>query len=335
MAANEICSVCNKTVYYSERLSADTQIYHKTCFRCSHCNRTLKLGNYCAFENKLFCKPHFIQLFKSKGKYDTLSNNTANVLNAKEGTISANTPIIETDQSTSESKELNSPRSISPTPSSPRDFPSASNVSPSASNVKNFNPPVGNPTNTMGSELTVPGTKKRSSTVTDRRKIEEDIVPVKSPREVATVGKLSGKKLFDKKQDELSTLVDEDTPKNSEVEDDVKPTKNAKIQQKILPKDFFKAPITNSPKDIPKETNKEPASVDSKQPPNEEEKDQVAIKAVIPKRPTKPPKQNSNLATSQVTDDVEELALLAKYKEEKDQLDQKLKSEKDQLEKSP
>jgi len=223
MAANEICSVCNKTVYYSERLSADTQIYHKTCFRCSHCNRTLKLGNYCAFENKLFCKPHFIQLFKSKGKYDTLSNNTTNVLNAKEGTISANTPIIETDQSTSELRDPGSPRSISPTPSSPRD-------SPSASSVKVFNPTSSAPS-VVGNELTVPGTKKRSATVTDKRRAEDEVVqPVKSPRETVTVGKISGKKLFDKKQDELSTLFDEDEPK---------PTKDEKIPQKSLSKDFF------------------------------------------------------------------------------------------------
>jgi len=360
MSVNEVCSVCNKTVYYSERLSADTQIFHKTCFRCSHCNRTLKLGNYCAFENKLFCKPHFIQLFKSKGKYDTLSNNTTNVLNAKEGTISANTPIIETDQSTSEStsefKEPASPRSISPTPSSPRD-------SPSSSSAKVFNP-TSNAASVTGNELTVPGTKKRSATVTDKRRVEDEVVPVKSPRETATVGKISGKKLFDKKQDELSTLFDEDEPK---------PTKDEKIPQKLLPKDFFKAPITNSPKDTPKdstkdtpkdtskdtpkdstkdipkdnpkenarppkdihkETHKEPVSADLKQPPNGEEKDQVIINKAIPKRPIKPPKQNSNLTAAQVTDDTEELALLAKYKEEKDQLDQKIKSERDQLEKA-
>jgi len=176
---NEICCVCNKTVYYSERLSADGHVYHKPCFRCSHCNRTLKLGNFCAFENKLFCKPHFIQLFKSKGKYDTLSNDTTDLLNAHSGTISAGTPVVGTDQSTNEVKET-SPRSASPTPTSPLDD--------STKSTKVFATPATN-------ELTIPTTKKRSSTLTEKRKPEEDaVLPIKSPREATTVGKVSGKK---------------------------------------------------------------------------------------------------------------------------------------------
>jgi len=102
----EICTVCIKTVYVAEKLSADGKIYHKQCFRCSHCNRTLKLGTYCAFENKLFCKPHFIQLFKSRGKYDTLSKDTADALNMHEDTIQASSTMSSTtDHSIQESDE--------------------------------------------------------------------------------------------------------------------------------------------------------------------------------------------------------------------------------------
>jgi len=55
-----------------EKIIADQAVYHKTCFRCTHCNRVLSLGNYTASGgNKLpYCKPHFIELFKVKGNYD-------------------------------------------------------------------------------------------------------------------------------------------------------------------------------------------------------------------------------------------------------------------------
>jgi len=63
------CAVCEKTVYQMEELKADDTIYHKSCFRCKHCNNVLKLGNYASMGGELYCKPHFKQLFKSKGNY--------------------------------------------------------------------------------------------------------------------------------------------------------------------------------------------------------------------------------------------------------------------------
>jgi chemotaxis protein histidine kinase CheA len=63
------CAVCEKTVYPMEELKADDTVYHKSCFRCKHCNNVLKLGNYASMGGELFCKPHFKQLFKSKGNY--------------------------------------------------------------------------------------------------------------------------------------------------------------------------------------------------------------------------------------------------------------------------
>ena len=44
--------------------------YHKTCFKCSQCSKTLSVGSYAALQGKIFCKPHFKQLFKLKGNYD-------------------------------------------------------------------------------------------------------------------------------------------------------------------------------------------------------------------------------------------------------------------------
>lgn len=64
------CVVCSKTAYVMDQLIADGIMYHKSCFRCSHCNNVLKLGNYAALDGKLYCKPHFKQLFASKGNYN-------------------------------------------------------------------------------------------------------------------------------------------------------------------------------------------------------------------------------------------------------------------------
>ena len=35
------CSVCDKTVYFMDLLTADGITYHKSCFKCSHCKGTL------------------------------------------------------------------------------------------------------------------------------------------------------------------------------------------------------------------------------------------------------------------------------------------------------
>lgn len=55
----EICVVCQKAVYLTEKLVADEAIFHKTCFKCCHCSKTLSLGNYASLEGKYYCKPHF------------------------------------------------------------------------------------------------------------------------------------------------------------------------------------------------------------------------------------------------------------------------------------
>ncbi|XP_036386976.1 LIM domain and actin-binding protein 1-like isoform X2 [Megalops cyprinoides] len=70
MPVQENCVACLKTVYPLERLVANQQIFHKTCFRCSHCNTKLSLGNYASLHGNVYCKPHFNQLFKAKGNYD-------------------------------------------------------------------------------------------------------------------------------------------------------------------------------------------------------------------------------------------------------------------------
>lgn len=53
-----------------ESLIADKLNFHKSCFRCEHCKGTLSLGNYASLHGRMYCKPHYKQLFKSKGNYD-------------------------------------------------------------------------------------------------------------------------------------------------------------------------------------------------------------------------------------------------------------------------
>ncbi|KAH0629203.1 hypothetical protein JD844_011096 [Phrynosoma platyrhinos] len=70
LPAKETCVACTKTVYPMERLFANQQVYHISCFRCSYCNSKLTLGTYASLHGSIYCKPHFNQLFKSKGNYD-------------------------------------------------------------------------------------------------------------------------------------------------------------------------------------------------------------------------------------------------------------------------
>ncbi|KAL6068022.1 LIM zinc-binding domain-containing protein [Balamuthia mandrillaris] len=65
----ERCIVCDKAVYFSDKLQADGKVFHKACFRCTECKNVLKLGSYASLEGKYYCKPHFKQLFALKGNY--------------------------------------------------------------------------------------------------------------------------------------------------------------------------------------------------------------------------------------------------------------------------
>uniref|UniRef100_A0A7M4E6D6 LIM domain and actin binding 1 n=1 Tax=Crocodylus porosus TaxID=8502 RepID=A0A7M4E6D6_CROPO len=97
LPVKETCIGCQKTVYPMERLFANQQVFHISCFRCSYCNSKLRrqrrwksggssrgwesgsstshvnplnLGTYASLHGSIYCKPHFNQLFKAKGNYD-------------------------------------------------------------------------------------------------------------------------------------------------------------------------------------------------------------------------------------------------------------------------
>jgi len=70
----EKCEVCSRTVFATEKITVEEtgqkKIMHKNCLRCSVCNINLTLGTYSALQGKFFCKPHFKQLFATKGNYE-------------------------------------------------------------------------------------------------------------------------------------------------------------------------------------------------------------------------------------------------------------------------
>lgn len=54
----ERCVQCSKIVYPQERLSIDSQVYHKMCLRCKTCATTLAIHNYVNVKGSIFCKRH-------------------------------------------------------------------------------------------------------------------------------------------------------------------------------------------------------------------------------------------------------------------------------------
>ncbi|KAK6137437.1 hypothetical protein DH2020_028794 [Rehmannia glutinosa] len=78
----EKCAVCKKTVYPLEKVTVESEFYHKTCFRCAHGGCNLTTSNYAALDGILYCKPHFAQLFKEKGSYTHLTKTTSLKKNA-------------------------------------------------------------------------------------------------------------------------------------------------------------------------------------------------------------------------------------------------------------
>ncbi|PIN27222.1 Regulatory protein MLP [Handroanthus impetiginosus] len=66
---NQKCKACDKTVHFVEMMSADGVSYHKSCFKCTHCNGRLAMSNYSAVDGQLYCKPHFEQRFRETGSF--------------------------------------------------------------------------------------------------------------------------------------------------------------------------------------------------------------------------------------------------------------------------
>ncbi|CAJ1935116.1 unnamed protein product [Cylindrotheca closterium] len=66
-AAKVICPVCEKRVYPMESVNFEGETYHKACMKCTHCGKTVSIKGLAAINGKIYCKPHFAELFKSSG----------------------------------------------------------------------------------------------------------------------------------------------------------------------------------------------------------------------------------------------------------------------------
>ncbi|XP_046605308.1 microtubule-associated protein futsch isoform X16 [Neodiprion virginianus] len=66
----EVCESCEKKVYPLEKVETNNKIFHKQCFRCLQCNCILRMDTFTLNNGKLYCIPHFKQLFITRGNYD-------------------------------------------------------------------------------------------------------------------------------------------------------------------------------------------------------------------------------------------------------------------------
>ena len=64
------CPVCTKKAYPMESIQIEGQTFHKSCFKCSVCKKTLNGSNFAKNHGVYYCKVHFQQMFKRKGNYD-------------------------------------------------------------------------------------------------------------------------------------------------------------------------------------------------------------------------------------------------------------------------
>jgi len=70
------CAKCGKGVYPLEAVRAIEKSFHKQCFKCKHCEMVLNLKGFAAYEGDIYCKPHYMELFKTKGNYTAISNSS-------------------------------------------------------------------------------------------------------------------------------------------------------------------------------------------------------------------------------------------------------------------
>ncbi|XP_023244940.1 uncharacterized protein LOC106644885 [Copidosoma floridanum] len=66
----DVCESCEKKVYPLEKVETNNKIFHKQCFRCLRCNCILRMDTFTLNNGKLYCIPHFKQLFITRGNYD-------------------------------------------------------------------------------------------------------------------------------------------------------------------------------------------------------------------------------------------------------------------------
>ena len=54
-----MCSVCEKTVYLSERLELNDKAVHKACLKCVTCSMRLTVESYHTHADQFYCRQHY------------------------------------------------------------------------------------------------------------------------------------------------------------------------------------------------------------------------------------------------------------------------------------
>jgi len=73
------CIVCHKTVYSIELITVGEDSFHRTCFKCGCCGKTLVVGEGGVLDGKYLCKIHYKQLSKA-GLDDLVEKKNGNSL---------------------------------------------------------------------------------------------------------------------------------------------------------------------------------------------------------------------------------------------------------------
>mmetsp|Transcript_5906 Transcript_5906/g.7717 ORF Transcript_5906/g.7717 Transcript_5906/m.7717 type:complete len:98 (+) Transcript_5906:328-621(+) len=61
------CRQCSKPVYFAERLKSFGEVYHKACFKCQDCNRTINAGQNFDRDNTPYCRTCYVRNYGPTG----------------------------------------------------------------------------------------------------------------------------------------------------------------------------------------------------------------------------------------------------------------------------
>ncbi|KAH8866032.1 Cysteine-rich protein 1 [Schistosoma japonicum] len=62
------CPVCNKEVYFAERIGSLGRDWHRQCLKCERCFRPIVPGSLCTRDGKIYCdKPCYRTLYGPRG----------------------------------------------------------------------------------------------------------------------------------------------------------------------------------------------------------------------------------------------------------------------------
>jgi hypothetical protein len=72
------CARCGKTVYATEAMRAVDKLWHKGCFSCAECHRTLTLATFKGCEGNIYCATHVPKPKASSGSVDIAMTHAMN-----------------------------------------------------------------------------------------------------------------------------------------------------------------------------------------------------------------------------------------------------------------